>query len=98
MRTRGVSRRVADVTALVERGIARGEPRSDLDPELVTDLLLGPLHHRRRFPPTLWPVASTNNRLRIRGKRGRLCLWQRRSRLFRNWSPGRRRAHPWPCT
>ena len=41
-----VSRRVADVTALVERGVARGELRPDLDPELVTDMLLGPLYYR----------------------------------------------------
>lgn len=41
-----VSRRVADVTALVERGVARGELRPELDPDLVTDLLLGPLYYR----------------------------------------------------
>lgn len=45
-REQEVSRRVADVTALVERGVARGELRPDLDPELVTDLLLGPLYYR----------------------------------------------------
>lgn len=45
-RDRVVGRRVADVTALVERGVARGELRADLDPELVTDLLLGPLYYR----------------------------------------------------
>lgn len=41
-----VSRRVADVTELVERGVARGELRADLDPGLVIDLLLGPLYYR----------------------------------------------------
>ena len=45
-RERVVSRRVADVSALVERGIARGELRADLDPEMVTDLLLGPIYYR----------------------------------------------------
>ncbi|WKN61277.1 TetR/AcrR family transcriptional regulator (plasmid) [Rhodococcus opacus] len=41
-----VSHRLADVSALVERGIARGELRADLDPEMVTDLLLGPIYYR----------------------------------------------------
>lgn len=45
-RERVVSRRVADVTVLVERGVARGELRAGLDPELVTDLLLGPVYYR----------------------------------------------------
>lgn len=41
-----VTRRQADVTELVERGKARGELREDLDPEMVTDLLLGPIYYR----------------------------------------------------
>ncbi|QYB07995.1 TetR/AcrR family transcriptional regulator [Rhodococcus sp. USK10] len=41
-----VSHRLADVSALVERGIARGELRADLDPEMVTDLVLGPIYYR----------------------------------------------------
>ena len=45
-RERVVSRRVADVSVLVERGIARGELRAGLDPEMVTDLLLGPIYYR----------------------------------------------------
>lgn len=45
-RERVVSRRLADVSVLVERGIARGELRAGLDPEMVTDLLLGPIYYR----------------------------------------------------
>jgi AcrR family transcriptional regulator len=45
-RERVVSHRLADVTALVERGISRGELRPGLDPEMVTDLLLGPIYYR----------------------------------------------------
>lgn len=45
-RERVVSHRLADVSALVERGIARGELRPGLDPEMVTDLLLGPIYYR----------------------------------------------------
>lgn len=45
-RERVVSHRLADVSALVERGISRGELRADLDPEMVTDLLLGPVYYR----------------------------------------------------
>lgn len=45
-RERVVSHRLADVTELVERGIARGELRAGLDPEVVTDLLLGPIYYR----------------------------------------------------
>lgn len=45
-RERVVSRRVADVSVLVERGVARGELRAGLDPEMVTDLLLGPIYYR----------------------------------------------------
>ncbi|WP_344368092.1 TetR-like C-terminal domain-containing protein [Arthrobacter humicola] len=40
-RERVVRHRLTDVSALVERRIARGELRADLDPEIVTDLLLG---------------------------------------------------------
>ncbi|WP_374991132.1 TetR-like C-terminal domain-containing protein [Streptomyces sp. LHD-70] len=45
-RERVVNRRRADVRSLVERGIARGEMRPDLDPEMVTDLLLVPIYYR----------------------------------------------------
>ncbi|WP_188539582.1 TetR/AcrR family transcriptional regulator [Kocuria dechangensis] len=45
-RERVVSRRLADVRALVERGISRGELRPGVDPETVTDLLLGPVYYR----------------------------------------------------
>jgi AcrR family transcriptional regulator len=31
---------------VLERGIARGELRRDLDPELTADLLYGPIHYR----------------------------------------------------
>ena len=41
-----VAKRVREVTALVERGVERGELREGLDPELVTDLLLGPIYYR----------------------------------------------------
>lgn len=41
-----VAKRVREVTALVERGVARGELREGLDPELVTELLLGPIYYR----------------------------------------------------
>ncbi|MEK0156497.1 TetR/AcrR family transcriptional regulator [Arthrobacter oryzae] len=45
-RERVVSHRLADVSALVDHGIARGELRAGLDPEMVTDLLLGPVYYR----------------------------------------------------
>ena len=45
-RERVVSHRVADVKALVDRGVSRGELRAGLDPEMVTDLLLGPIYYR----------------------------------------------------
>jgi AcrR family transcriptional regulator len=45
-RERVVSHRLADVTELVERGISRGELKAGLDPEVVTDLLLGPIYYR----------------------------------------------------
>lgn len=45
-RERVVSHRLADVGALVSHGVARGELRADLDPEMVTDLLLGPIYYR----------------------------------------------------
>ncbi|WP_454698522.1 TetR/AcrR family transcriptional regulator [Arthrobacter humicola] len=45
-RERVVSHRLADVSALVEHGIARGELRAGLDAEVVTDILLGPIYYR----------------------------------------------------
>lgn len=41
-----VAKRMREVTALVERGVERGELKDGLDPELVTDLLLGPVYYR----------------------------------------------------
>ncbi len=41
-----VAKRVREVTALVDRGVERGELREGLEPELVTDLLLGPIYYR----------------------------------------------------
>jgi AcrR family transcriptional regulator len=71
-RERVVSNRLADVSALVERGISRGELRADLDPEMVTDLLLGPMYYRlflsgspmddnfgKRLVTTLLPAFTT---------------------------------------
>jgi AcrR family transcriptional regulator len=45
-RQRVVGRRLAEVRRIVERGIARGDLRPDTDPELVNDLLLGPVYYR----------------------------------------------------
>ncbi|WP_322049427.1 TetR/AcrR family transcriptional regulator [Paraburkholderia sp. J67] len=41
-----VNRRLADIRRVVERGIEKGELREGLDPEMVTDLLLGPIYYR----------------------------------------------------
>lgn len=41
-----VNRRLAEVRRLVERGAARGELRAGLNPEMVTDLFLGPIYYR----------------------------------------------------
>lgn len=45
-RERVVSQRLTDVSDLVARGVSRGELRPDLDPEMVIDLLLGPIYYR----------------------------------------------------
>jgi AcrR family transcriptional regulator len=45
-RERVVNRRVADVRRLVERGISRGDLSPDVDAEMLTDLLLGPIYYR----------------------------------------------------
>ena len=45
-RERVVARRLAEVRRLVERGIERGHLRSDSDPELVNELLFGPVYYR----------------------------------------------------
>ena len=42
-----VNPRRAAVRALIERGIARGEVRADIDPELVVDLIVGPMIYRQ---------------------------------------------------
>lgn len=48
-----VAPRRALARTVVDRGVARGELRSDADAELITDLLFGPLHMRAlgRRPP-----------------------------------------------
>jgi AcrR family transcriptional regulator len=43
---RVVALRVAEVRRLVERGIARGDLREDLDLDLVHELLFGPVYYR----------------------------------------------------
>ena len=45
-RERVVARRQAEMRALVERGVARGELRPDTDPELLHELLFGPVYYR----------------------------------------------------
>ena len=45
-RERVLARRVAAMRALLQRGIARGELRRDLDLEIAVDLLLGPIYYR----------------------------------------------------
>jgi AcrR family transcriptional regulator len=45
-RERVVSVRDAEVERLVERGVARGDLRSDADPATVHDLLIGPVYYR----------------------------------------------------
>lgn len=45
-RRRVVAVREAEVRRLVERGVARGDLRADADPELVHELLFGPVYHR----------------------------------------------------
>ena len=44
-----VAARRAEVARVIERGIARGDLRSDADPELATDLLVGPVYFRLMF-------------------------------------------------
>ena len=44
-RERVVARRLAEVRRLVERGIERGHLRPDSDPELVNELLFGPVYY-----------------------------------------------------
>jgi AcrR family transcriptional regulator len=44
------------ITVLIERGMRRGELRPGLDPQLVLELLIGPLHARAfTAPDTLTP-------------------------------------------
>lgn len=45
-RARVVSARFAEVSQLVERGIARGDLRPDTDHELMCELLFGPVYYR----------------------------------------------------
>src|ERR1019366_8671337 len=44
-----VEARRAEVTRVIERGIARGDLRSDADPEVATELLVGPVYFRLMF-------------------------------------------------
>jgi AcrR family transcriptional regulator len=45
-RERVVGRRVAEIRRVVERGIARGELVPNTDPDLLNELLFGPLYYR----------------------------------------------------
>jgi AcrR family transcriptional regulator len=44
-----VAARRAEVTKVVERGIARGDLRPDADPTIATELLVGPIYFRVMF-------------------------------------------------
>lgn len=44
-----VAARRAEVARVIERGIARGDLRPDADPELATELLVGPVYFRLMF-------------------------------------------------
>jgi AcrR family transcriptional regulator len=44
-----VAARRAEVTRVIQRGIARGDLRRDADPELATELLVGPVYFRLMF-------------------------------------------------
>jgi AcrR family transcriptional regulator len=44
-----VAARRAEITRVIERGIARGDLRADADPELATELLVGPVYFRLMF-------------------------------------------------
>lgn len=50
-----VHARRAEVARVVALGVARGDLRSDADPDLVTELLLGPLYFRLVFGGDLGP-------------------------------------------
>jgi AcrR family transcriptional regulator len=44
-----VEARRAEITRVIERGIARGDLRSDADPGVATELLAGPVYFRLMF-------------------------------------------------
>jgi AcrR family transcriptional regulator len=44
-----VAARRAEITRVIERGIVRGDLRADADPELATELLVGPVYFRLMF-------------------------------------------------
>ena len=44
-----VAARRAEVTKVIERGIARGDLRRDADPTIATELLVGPIYFRVMF-------------------------------------------------
>ena len=48
-RERIVEPRIADVKAILERGIARGDLRPDTDARLAHELLIGPIYYRLLF-------------------------------------------------
>ncbi len=46
LHSRWLSVRRVEVKEILERGIARGELREDLDPEVAVDSLYGPIYYR----------------------------------------------------
>jgi AcrR family transcriptional regulator len=46
LRSRWLSVRRAEVKGILEQGMARGELREDLDPEVAVDSLYGPIYYR----------------------------------------------------
>jgi AcrR family transcriptional regulator len=50
-----VEPRRAEVRRVIERGIARGDLRPSTDPEMATELLVGPIYFRTLFGGTLSP-------------------------------------------
>jgi AcrR family transcriptional regulator len=70
-RERVVARRVADARLVLERGIARGDLRPDVDAELAHELLFGPVYYRlmisgapldeqlaERIVAAVWPALA----------------------------------------
>jgi AcrR family transcriptional regulator len=70
-RERVVARRMADARRIIERGIARGDLRYDVDDELAHELLFGPVYYRlmisgapldehlaERIVAAVWPALA----------------------------------------